>query len=93
MCEVFLTQCLEGCLQDTTNVFDFEVVIGDFYHLEEGSDDGVVGLGAKGRVGLLLRDAVIDVFLHLSVEDECKFAGEESMSVLEERDGVELGGQ
>lgn len=69
MREVFLTESLKGRAKDSFDILDLQVVVGDFDHLQESSDDGVVGLGADAGIGLFLTDAVLDILSYLCVQD------------------------
>jgi hypothetical protein len=96
--KVLLGEGLEGRPQYLPYVLDLEVLVANLHHLQEGCDDGVVGLvphssQVRRRV-LLLTHVLVDVLLHFGVEDGRQFVRQQSMGVLQEGDGVHLvGGQ
>ena len=83
MREVFLTECLEGWSKDSFDILNLQVIVGDFNHLQEGSDDGVVSLGSDAWIGLFLANTVFNILAYLRVQDQAQFVSELSMGGLQ----------
>ena len=88
MREILLAEGLEGISENAFDIFDLEIVVSYFHHLQEGSDNRCVSLCTDRRVSLFLCDAVRDILFNLWVENQGQFVCQLIMSGLKNGDGV-----
>jgi hypothetical protein len=83
MGEVFLAEGLEGSLQNSLYAFNVQILISDFHHLQEESDDGVVSFGSGDCSLLLIVDELRNFFVDFEVEKGAQFANKLGMQIFE----------